>query len=137
MTTSSFRLSLRVYIEDSDAGGIVYYVNYLKFMERARTEWLRTLGYQHYSLAEQDFLFVVHSCAVRYHRPARVDDALQVSADLVRLGKATLDFHQQVWRADELLCEADVRVACVSAGDVRPQAMPAALYGNLKSTLNS
>ena len=136
MTANAFRLPLRVYIEDSDAGGIVYYVNYLKFMERARTEWLRTLGYQHYSLAEQNFLFVVHSCAVRYHRPARVDDALEVSADLQRLGKATLDFHQQVWRADELLCEADVRVACVSASDVRPQAMPAALYGNLKATLN-
>jgi tol-pal system-associated acyl-CoA thioesterase len=136
MTANAFRLPLRVYIEDSDAGGIVYYVNYLKFMERARTEWLRTLGYQHYSLAEQNFLFVVHSCAVRYHRPARVDDALEVSADLQRLGKATLDFHQQVWRADELLCEADVRVACVSASDVRPQAMPAALYRNLKATLN-
>ncbi|MEE4250741.1 MAG: tol-pal system-associated acyl-CoA thioesterase [Alcanivoracaceae bacterium] len=136
MTSPAFRLPLRVYIEDSDAGGIVYYVNYLKFMERARTEWLRTLGYQHYSLAEQDYLFVVHSCAVRYHRPARVDDALEVSAELVRLGKATLDFHQRVWRADELLCEADVRVACVSAGNVRPQAMPAAIYSKLKNSLN-
>ncbi|MDF1630354.1 MAG: tol-pal system-associated acyl-CoA thioesterase [Alcanivoracaceae bacterium] len=136
MTARAFRLPLRVYIEDSDAGGIVYYVNYLKFMERARTEWLRTLGYQHYSLAEQNFLFVVHSCTVRYHRPARVDDTLEVTANLARLGKARLDFHQQVWRRDELLCEADVLVACVSASDIRPQAMPAELHDKLKNTLN-
>jgi 4-hydroxybenzoyl-CoA thioesterase len=135
MTAAAFRLPVRVYIEDSDAGGIVYYVNYLKFMERARTEWLRTIGYQHYALAEQDFLFVVHSCAVRYHRPARVDDLLEVSAGLVRLGKATLGFSQKVWRADELLCEAEVRVACVSATGIRPRPMPEALYRNLKNTL--
>ena len=135
MSQPVFDLPIRVYIEDTDAGGIVYYVNYLKFMERARTEWLRTLGYQHYVLAEDNFLFVVHSCAVRYHRPARVDDALEVSAGLLRLGKATLDFHQQVWRADELLCEADVRVACVSAEGVRPRPMPDTLYRNIKNTL--
>lgn len=135
MTESAFRLPVRVYIEDTDAGGIVYYVNYLKFMERARTEWLRTLGYQHYALAGDDFLFVVHSCSVRYHRPARIDDALVVTATLRRLGKATLDFAQQVWRGDELLCEAEVRVACVSAEGVRPTAMPEALYLNIKNTL--
>lgn len=135
MTEPAFRLPIRVYIEDTDAGGIVYYVNYLKFMERARTEWLRTLGYQHYALAGDNFLFVVHSCSVRYHRPARIDDAVQVTAGLHRLGKATLDFVQQVWRGDELLCEAEVRVACVSADGVRPRAMPEALYLNIKNTL--
>jgi tol-pal system-associated acyl-CoA thioesterase len=135
MTEPAFRLPVRVYIEDTDAGGIVYYVNYLKFMERARTEWLRTLGYQHYALVGDDFLFVVHSCSVRYHRPARIDDALVVTATLRRLGKATLDFTQQVWRGDELLCEAEVRVACVSAEGVRPRAMPEALYLNIKNTL--
>lgn len=134
MTEPAFRLPVRVYIEDTDAGGIVYYVNYLKFMERARTEWLRTLGYQHYALVGDDFLFVVHSCSVRYHRPARIDDALAVTATLRRLGKATLDFAQQVWRGDELLCEAEVRVACVSAEGVRPRAMPEALYLNIKNT---
>lgn len=135
MSEPAFRLPIRVYIEDTDAGGIVYYVNYLKFMERARTEWLRTLGYQHYALAGDNFLFVVHSCSVRYHRPARIDDALQVTATLRRLGKATLDFTQQVWRGDELLCQADVRVACVSVDGVRPIAMPEALYLNIKNTL--
>jgi len=133
MSPTPFRLPLRVYIEDSDAGGIVYYVNYLKFMERARTEWLRSLGYQHYTLAAENFLFVVHSCAVRYHRPARVDDALEVTAELQRLGKASLDFIQQVWRGDELLCQAEVRVACVSADDVRPRALPVEIYNKLNN----
>ncbi len=135
MTVPAFHLPIRVYIEDTDAGGIVYYVNYLKFMERARTEWLRTLGYQHYALAGDNFLFVVHSCSVRYHRPARIDDQLQVTAGLRRLGRATLDFVQQVWRADELLCEAEVRVACVSVDGVRPRAMPEALHLSIKNTL--
>lgn len=122
-----FTLPLRVYIEDTDAGGIVYYVNYLKFMERARTELLRNLGHQHYSLAEEDYQFVVHSCAVRYHRPARIDDALVVTAALKKVGRAALDFLQQVRRDGELLCEAEVRVACVRASDLRPTALPAAL----------
>ncbi|MFN3713284.1 MAG: tol-pal system-associated acyl-CoA thioesterase [Alcanivoracaceae bacterium] len=134
MSQPTFRLPVRVYIEDTDAGGIVYYVNYLKFMERARTEWLRTLGYQHYALSDQNFLFVVHSCTVRYHRPARIDDCVEVTASLRRLGKATLEFCQQVWRGDELLCEADVRVACVSADGVRPRAMPASLHSAIKTT---
>ncbi|PKM23100.1 MAG: tol-pal system-associated acyl-CoA thioesterase [Gammaproteobacteria bacterium HGW-Gammaproteobacteria-14] len=135
MNADPFRLPLRVYIEDTDAGGIVYYVNYLKFMERARTEWLRTLGYQHYALAGQNFQFVVHSCAVRYYRSARVDDALQVTAQIDHLGKATLDFIQQVWRGAELLCEAEVRVASVSADQLKPSAMPGELYQKIKQTL--
>lgn len=135
MSADAFRLPLRVYIEDTDAGGIVYYVNYLKFMERARTEWLRTLGYQHYALADQNFQFVVHSCMVRYHRSARVDDALEVTAQIHRLGKATLDFVQQVWRGDELLCEAEVRVASVSADQLKPSAMPGELYQRIKQTI--
>jgi 4-hydroxybenzoyl-CoA thioesterase len=135
VSASAFRMPLRVYIEDTDAGGIVYYVNYLKFMERARTEWLRTLDYQHYALAGQNFQFVVHSCGVRYHRPARVDDALEVSAQVRRLGRATLDFTQQVWRGGELLCEAEVRVASVSADQLKPSAMPVELYQRIKQTL--
>jgi 4-hydroxybenzoyl-CoA thioesterase len=134
---TAFRLPLRVYIEDTDAGGIVYYVNYLKFMERARTEWLRTLGYQHYALAEDNFLFVVHTCSVRYYRPARIDDALEVTAEVTRLGRASLQFIQQVWRQGELLCEAEVRVASVSADGVRPQSMPRALYLSISQSLST
>jgi YbgC/YbaW family acyl-CoA thioester hydrolase len=84
-------------------------------------------------LAAENFLFVVHSCAVRYHRPARVDDALEVTAELQHLGKASLDFIQQVWRGDELLCQADVRVACVSADGVKPRALPVEIYNKLNN----
>lgn len=132
-----FRWSLRVYIEDTDAGGIVYYVNYLKFMERARTEYLRTFGYQHYALAGNNHQFVVHSCEIRYLKPATIDEQLQVSARLKRLGRATLDFHQQVRRDEALLCEAHIRVACVSADTLRPNAMPIDLYQSMKSALNT
>ncbi|MCH8543527.1 MAG: tol-pal system-associated acyl-CoA thioesterase [Alcanivorax sp.] len=130
-----FTLPLRVYIEDTDAGGIVYYVNYLKFMERARTEFLRTLGYQHYGLAEEDFQFVVHSCAVRYLKPARIDDALRVTARLDKVGRVALDFVQQVWRNEELLCEAQVKVACVRASDLRPRGLPAALQAEMQAAM--
>src|SRR5699024_8375685 len=123
-----FVLPVRVYIEDTDAGGIVYYVNYLKFMERARTEYLRSLGYQHYGLSEENFQFVVHSCQIDYRRPARIDDSLTVSARLVKLGKATLIFAQRAERDGEILCEARVKVACVSADGIRPRALPAPLY---------
>ena len=131
--TPEFSLPVRVYIEDTDAGGIVYYVNYLKFMERARTEYLRSFGYQHYALAEEDFQFVVHSCEVRYLKPARIDDALRVTAALARVGRAGLDFLQQVWRDGELLCEGRVKVACVRATDLTPRALPAALRSAMQA----
>jgi len=123
-----FTLPVRVYIEDTDAGGIVYYVNYLKFMERARTEFLRTLGYQHYALADENFQFVVHSANVQYRQPARIDDALTVTASLKKLGKATLVFDQQVRKTGALICQAEIKVACVSADTLKPSALPPSLY---------
>lgn len=125
----TFRLPVRVYIEDTDAGGIVYYVNYLKFMERARTEWLRSLGFQHYTLLDEDFLFVVREARVEYRRPARIDDELEVTAAVERVGRASLDFRQQVLRrADgELLASGQVAVGCVSRQKMAPRAMPAAI----------
>ena len=128
-----FTLPIRVYIEDTDAGGIVYYVNYLKFMERARTEYLRTLGYQHYALADDNFQFVVHSANVQYRQPARIDDALLVSARLKKLGKATLLFDQRVFRGKTLLCQADIKVACVAADTLKPTAIPSALYNKFNA----
>lgn len=124
-----FRIPVRVYIEDTDAGGIVYYVNYLKFMERARTEWLRTLGFQRYTLLEEDFLFVVRHADVDYRRPARIDDELAVSAAVERLGRASLFFRQQVVRAvdGEVLAVGRVEVACVSRAKLAPRAMPPAI----------
>ncbi|MBZ5756990.1 tol-pal system-associated acyl-CoA thioesterase [Pseudomonas sp. S5(2021)] len=121
----------RVYYEDTDAGGIVYYVNYLKFMERARTERLRELGFAQSQLVDDDLLFVVHSVEARYLSPARLDDELQVSAEVVELKRASLRFHQQVRRAsdDALLCEGHVWVACVRAENLKPRAIPEALRG--------
>jgi tol-pal system-associated acyl-CoA thioesterase len=103
-------------------------VNYLKFMERARTEFLRRLGYQHYALADENFQFVVHSANVQYRQPARIDDALTVTATLKKLGKATLLFDQQVKKAETLICQAEIKVACVSADTLKPTAIPSALY---------
>ncbi len=119
----------RVYYEDTDAGGIVYYVNYLKFMERARTERLRSLGFAQSQLAGQDLLFVVHSSEARYHAPARLDDELLVTAEVVEMKRASLRFRQQVRRAqdDLLLCEGQFLVACVRTENLKPRPIPEAL----------
>ncbi|MHA6233457.1 tol-pal system-associated acyl-CoA thioesterase [Pseudomonas fluorescens group sp. PF-69] len=119
----------RVYYEDTDAGGIVYYVNYLKFMERARTERLRELGFAQSQLAGEDLLFVVHSSEARYHAPARLDDELLVSAEVIELNRASLRFKQQVRRATDnvLLCEGQFLVACVRTNSLKPRAIPEAL----------
>jgi len=119
----------RVYYEDTDAGGVVYYVNYLKFMERARTERLRELGFAQSQLAGENLLFVVHSSEARYHAPARLDDELLVSAEVVELNRASLRFRQQVRRAADgvLLCEGQFLVACVRADSFKPRAIPPAL----------
>lgn len=124
-----FSIRLRVYYEDTDAGGIVYYVNYLKFMERARTECLRSLGFAQSQLAGENLLFVVHSAEARYHAPARLDDELFITAEVIELNRASLRFRQQVRRVtdDALLCEGQFVVACVRAENLKPQVIPAAL----------
>jgi tol-pal system-associated acyl-CoA thioesterase len=123
-----FVLPLRVYWEDTDAGGVVYYANYLKFCERARTEWLRALGIDQQRLADSErLMFVVSNAQVRYLSPARLDDALLVGVDFGARGAASLEFVQQIRRDDAertLLAEARVLVACVQAGSFRPQRMP-------------
>lgn len=119
-----FSWPVRVYIEDTDAGGIVYYVNYLKFMERARTEALRSLGFGKQFIFEQDEMFVVHSMQVDYRQPARLDDELTVSADVIRRARTYLLFRQTVMRQDELLCAAEIKVACVARQNMKPTAIP-------------
>ncbi len=116
----------RVYYEDTDAGGIVYYVNYLKFMERARTERLRSLGFAQSQLAWEDLLFVVHSSQARYLAPARLDDELRVTAEVVEVKRASLRFRQQVRRVedDALLCEGQFVVACVRTESLKPRPIP-------------
>lgn len=119
----------RVYYEDTDAGGIVYYVNYLKFMERARTERLRALGFSQSELVGENLLFVVHSTQARYLAPARLDDELEVTAQVVELNRASLRFMQQVRRASDnaLLCEGQFLVACVRADSLKLRGIPEAL----------
>lgn len=126
-----FILPLRVYWEDTDAGGVVYYANYLKFCERARTEWLRRLGIDQQRFAqEQGLLFVVSTAEVRYARPARLDDALLVGVRIGWRRGASLQFVQEV-RLDDpartLLVDARVVVACVQAGSLRPRRLPDAV----------
>jgi 4-hydroxybenzoyl-CoA thioesterase/acyl-CoA thioester hydrolase len=122
-----YRLPLRVYMEDTDAGGIVYYVNYLKFMERARSEWLRQLGLDQQTLLDEGTQLVVYRLACHYAKPARLDDVLEISAHVINVGRCRMTFEQQVWRGEELLCSATVEIACLSAARLRPKAWPASL----------
>jgi acyl-CoA thioester hydrolase len=123
---SEFSWRTRVYWEDTDGGGVVYYANYLKFMERARTEWLRTLGHSQMELAEtHGFVFAVVEVKVNYRRPARLDDELLVSCAPVPEGRASIRFRQTVTRADAVvLADGEVRVACVDAKTFRPRPLP-------------
>jgi 4-hydroxybenzoyl-CoA thioesterase/acyl-CoA thioester hydrolase len=121
---SQFEIPIRVYIEDTDAGGIVFYVNYLKFMERARTEFMRNLGYDKPAVLEDGKLLVVHSANTQYRRPARLDDLLGVSVVIRKLARSYVVFEQKVFRGSELLCEAEIKVACVTKAELRPVALP-------------
>ena len=121
---SQFHLPIRVYIEDTDAGGIVYYVNYLKYMERARTEWMRSFGFGKAAVLGEDKLFVVHSANIQYLRPALLDDQLTVSAQMGKLARSYLVFEQTVERQGEILCRGEVKVACVERKSMTPVAIP-------------
>jgi acyl-CoA thioester hydrolase len=128
---------VRVYYEDTDAGGVVYHANYLKFFERARTERLRALGYNQDAIrASCGVIFAVKSAQIDYVRPARFDDALQVSAEVTELKRASFSFSQEIRREGsepELLCVADFRIACVSADALRPAPIPIFLLEAMKN----
>lgn len=128
---SEFSIQVRVYLEDTDAGGIVYYVNYLKFMERARTEWLRSIGSEFEALYDEQRQFVVHSLEAQYKKPARMDDELTITAAIEKLGRTYILFRQQVIKQAQVMCEAQVKVACVNAQTMKPAAIPAALRQQL------
>jgi acyl-CoA thioester hydrolase len=123
-----FEWPVRVYWEDTDAGGVVYYANYLRFLERARTEWLRSLGYSQHSLAaDPGILFMVVNLNIEYLRPARLDDALRVTCAPERDGRVTLRVRQQILRdvpQHEPLIAAELRVACLDARTLRPRRIP-------------
>jgi tol-pal system-associated acyl-CoA thioesterase len=129
-TTNLFTWPVRVYWEDTDAGGIVYYANYLKFMERARTEWLRAIGIEQGPLQEQGSMFVIVDTQVEFKRPARYGDALTVTARVREHTRATLSFTQDVLRGGvegELLVTGAIRVACLDAQSYRPKGLPTML----------
>jgi tol-pal system-associated acyl-CoA thioesterase len=125
---NDFILPVRVYYEDTDAGGIVYYVNYLKFMERARTEWLRSLGFDQSLLS---VIFVVRDVQVSYQSPARLDDQLEVGVQVIARQGARMVFSQQIRRDDVVLCQARVEVACVGRENLRPCRLPETLLQRL------
>ncbi len=125
MTSKSNPLIVRVYWEDTDAGGVVFYANYLKFFERARTEWLRALGVQQSILQSQsDCMFVVAEANLRYLRSARLDDELAITVTVQEQGRASLVLGQQAWCGDTLLVEAVVRIGCISASTLKPRRIP-------------
>jgi acyl-CoA thioester hydrolase len=125
VATEPFSWPIRVYYEDTDSGGVVYYANYLKFLERARTEWLRALGFTQRQLAEREgVVFVVRSLAIEYLKASRFDDSLQVTVEPVKVGAAQMVVAQQVRREDATLATAEIRLACVNAATFRPVRIP-------------
>ncbi|MBJ6980175.1 tol-pal system-associated acyl-CoA thioesterase [Luteimonas sp. MC1782] len=129
-----FSLPTRVYWEDTDAGGVVYHARYVAYLERARSEWMRTLGHGQQSLIDGlDLVFAVRDMQLDFRRPARLDDALDVTVALARVRRASAEFAQEVRRGDELLVAARVRVAALDAGGFRPRAIPDEMYGLFKS----
>jgi acyl-CoA thioester hydrolase len=132
-----FTWNIRVYYEDTDAGGVVFYANYLKFFERARTEWLRAAGIGQQLLSESHrVMFVVKSTAVDYHAPAKLDDELKLSVVVERLGRASVQFIQEAWRVDgaerELLASGRIKVGCVDTASFRPCPIPDDILARIK-----
>ena len=122
---ATFSHTLRVYWEDTDAGGVVFYANYLKYFERARTEWLRHLGVGQQGLRDRtSAIFVVTDTQVRYRAPARLDDALQVTVALRHHGAASMTIAQQAWRDTTLVAEGEIRIGCVDDGTFKPRRIP-------------
>ena len=134
---SPFRHTLRVYWEDTDAGGVVFYANYLRFFERARTEWLRSLGFGQERLrTDTGAMFVVADTSVRYLSPARLDDLVEVTVQPVELGRVSMSLQQQAWRQSAagatLLAEGNIRIGCVDAGTFTPRRIPNGILEALK-----
>jgi len=136
--SETFSFPVRVYWEDTDAGGVVYHAQYLAFMERARSEWMRARGLgQELLRARDDLLFVVRAMTIDFRAPARLDDQLAVSVVLLECRGASLVMGQRIHRGDELLVEAQVRIAALAAATFRPCPIPPYLLSDLKSLLEN
>ena len=132
MTPQVFEYPVRVYWEDTDAGGIVFYANYLKFFERARTEWLRALGIGQQTLREETGgMFVVSETHIKYLQSAKLDDLLRITAQLQTSGRASLTIAQKAWRDDQLLCEGTIRIGWVHVQDLKPARIPSSVLERL------
>jgi len=131
--TSNFHYPIRVYYEDTDAGGVVYYANYLKFIERARTEWLRHLGFELDQLQQQQqCLFVVRQVHIDYIKPAHFNQQLNTISSLQKSSKVSWQLKQQVYFQQTCLCEAQVKLVCVHSETLKPRAIPDALQKAIK-----
>lgn len=128
-----FLWPIRVYYEDTDSGGVVYYANYLKFMERARTEWLRAEGFEQDELiAKENVIFAVRSVEVDYLLPARFNEELMTHTRVIKKGKASITVEQLVKRKHEVLCSGKIKIACLDAHSFKPAVMPVTLYNKIK-----
>ena len=133
-TRATFRFPIRVYYEDTDAAGVVYYANYLRFMERTRTEWLGSLGFDLATFESvHGIAFVVHRVEIEYRLPARLGDRLDATLALVELRRARMVALQQVWRGAEMLTDALVAVACIHRATFRPARIPPVLHSRLEA----
>ena len=133
MPTDQFAWPIRVYYEDSDAGGIVYHSQYLNFMERARTEWLRSLGFEQTELTAQfGIIFVVRNIEIKFKKPARFDDAIVVHSQLASMGRSRMVFEQNIFRDGQILTEASVEIVCIHAVNYTPVSIPAPIQQSMK-----
>jgi len=132
----AFELPVRIYYEDTDAAGVVYYANYLRFCERARTEWLRHHGFeQHDLLAREQIAFVVRRVEADYRAPARLDDVVKVHSQIISLGRASVIFAQRVMRGTELLFDSRISIACINTASGRPVPIPTTMRSILQKSL--
>lgn len=129
-----FEWPLRVYVEDTDMGGVVFYANYLKFFERARTEWLRSLGVtQQLLMNDYSMIFVVGRMSIDYIASARLDDELRITAQIERMGRASVHFSQETWRGETLLATSQIQIVSVSLPQMRPVAIPSDILAKMKN----
>ena len=130
----TFSLPVRIYFEDTDSGGVVYHSNYLKFMERARTEWLRSVGIDQYYLKHHDhIMFVVHRIDIQYKLPARFNDDLIVKSELKDIGSSKIEFRQMIYRENEILIDAIVDIACIDSEKFKPVRIPSTVKQTMES----
>jgi len=130
----TFSLPIRIYFEDTDSGGVVYHSNYLKFMERARTEWLRGIGIdQRHLKQDHQIMFVVHRIDIQYKFPARFNDDLIVKSELKDIGSSKIEFRQMIYRNDEMLIDASVDIACIDSEKFKPVRIPPTIKQTMES----